>query len=399
MCIALVAGIWAHASMGQSHDVTVTLGATQKSLKATDPAELSFSITNNSPQTIWILRWHTPFENRFSYDSFEVKKQGKKIPYKGRLVKRAAPQQKDYIAISSGETVSTVVDISQGYDIKLAGQYEIRFRHQALRIQGSSTDDGGADGSGTDGSEDNQQKQFTERTDIQPRVQSNTLCITLSEDRASNSANSLNFATKAAAFEGCDVGQQSIINTSLDAARNITQTALDDLINAPVDQRPTAERYTTWFGSYNASRYSSVVANFTAIDDVLDNKTVTFNCSECFSDPDYNSFFAYVFPFDPENENGPFPVYLCGIFWQVDTTGTDSRAGTIVHEVSHFQYVALTDDWAYGQTDAKALAISDPSRAINNADSHEYFAENTPFLAMPRAASPVNLAPVYLLLD
>jgi peptidyl-Lys metalloendopeptidase len=32
----------------------------------------------------------------------------------------------------------------------------------------------------------------------------------------------------------------------------------------------------------------------------------------------------------------------------------------------------------YGQSGAKSLAISDPNKAIDNADSHEYFAENTP---------------------
>ena len=31
-----------------------------------------------------------------------------------------------------------------------------------------------------------------------------------------------------------------------------------------------------------------------------------------------------------------------------------------------------------GQTSAKSLAKSNPSQAVMNADSHEYFAENTP---------------------
>ena len=59
-------------------------------------------------------------------------------------------------------------------------------------------------------------------------------------------------------------------------------------------------------------------------------------------------------------------------------TGTDSKAGTLIHEMSHFTVVAGTDDWAYGQTAAKSLAFSDPAKALDNADSHEYFAENTP---------------------
>jgi peptidyl-Lys metalloendopeptidase len=46
--------------------------------------------------------------------------------------------------------------------------------------------------------------------------------------------------------------------------------------------------------------------------------------------------------------------------------------------MSHFTVVAGTNDNAYGQSAAKSLAISNPTKALNNADSHEYFAENTP---------------------
>ena len=42
--------------------------------------------------------------------------------------------------------------------------------------------------------------------------------------------------------------------------------------------------------------------------------------------------------------------------------------------------IAGTDDYAYGQTAAKQLAISNAAQARFNADSHEYFAENTPNL-------------------
>jgi peptidyl-Lys metalloendopeptidase len=74
----------------------------------------------------------------------------------------------------------------------------------------------------------------------------------------------------------------------------------------------------------------------------------------------------------------PYRIYVCNAFWNAPNTGTDSKAGTLVHEMSHFNVVAATDDHAYGQTAAKNLAISSPTKALDNADSHEYFAENTP---------------------
>ena len=61
------------------------------------------------------------------------------------------------------------------------------------------------------------------------------------------------------------------------------------------------------------------------------------------------------------------------------SSGTDSRAGTLIHEMSHFNAVAGTDDHVYGQSSARSLAISNPADALDNADNHEYFAENTPF--------------------
>lgn len=57
------------------------------------------------------------------------------------------------------------------------------------------------------------------------------------------------------------------------------------------------------------------------------------------------------------------------------------QAGTIIHESSHFTANGGTDDYVYGQTDAKNLAISDPANAVMNADNHEYFAENNPVLS------------------
>jgi peptidyl-Lys metalloendopeptidase len=73
-------------------------------------------------------------------------------------------------------------------------------------------------------------------------------------------------------------------------------------------------------------------------------------------------------------------VYLCSGYWQAPTTGTDSKGGTLVHESSHFTKNAATSDYAYGQSDCESLAKSNSSEAIENADSHEYFAENNPAL-------------------
>jgi peptidyl-Lys metalloendopeptidase len=76
----------------------------------------------------------------------------------------------------------------------------------------------------------------------------------------------------------------------------------------------------------------------------------------------------------------PYKIYVCKAFWSAPLTGTDSKGGTLLHEMSHFDVVAGTDDNVYGQAGAANLAITNPDAAVQNADSHEYFGENTPAL-------------------
>lgn len=48
-------------------------------------------------------------------------------------------------------------------------------------------------------------------------------------------------------------------------------------------------------------------------------------------------------------------MYLCGAFWNAPNTGTDSKAGTLIHEASHFTVYGATDDWAYGALQLSVL--------------------------------------------
>lgn len=57
-----------------------------------------------------------------------------------------------------------------------------------------------------------------------------------------------------------------------------------------------------------------------------------------------------------------------GAFWNAPLEGTDSKAGTIIHEASHFPEYAGTSDHAYGQSACRDLAKSDPGRAVMNAE-------------------------------
>ncbi|EEC00003.1 hypothetical protein MPER_00162, partial [Moniliophthora perniciosa FA553] len=96
----------------------------------------------------------------------------------------------------------------------------------------------------------------------------------------------------------------------------------------------------------------TVASHFTAIKGYPFTGSSTYDCT-CTDSGTY----AYVYPDD-------FGViYLCGAFWAAPNTGTDSRAGTLIHESSHFTAIAGTDDIVYGQSGARSLASSDPNNA------------------------------------
>ena len=113
---------------------------------------------------------------------------------------------------------------------------------------------------------------------------------------------------------------------------------------------------------------------------------MVFDCSTCHAGPDADAY-AYV------NGNAPYRVYLCNRFWTAPLSGTDSKSGTLVHEVSHFAIVANTSDYAYTQPNCANLAISNPASAVMNGDSHEYFAENMPLIVMPAEGAGIAMLP------
>jgi len=167
---------------------------------------------------------------------------------------------------------------------------------------------------------------------------------------------------KRATFVGCSSTQQSQLNTAASSAQSYAAGAS----SYAASHTAATARYTTWFGAYTASRHSTVASHYSLISG-NSFSGYKFDCT-CTDSGTY----AYVYP----DTFGT--VYLCGAFWAAPNTGTDSRAGTLIHESSHFTRNGGTDDYVYGQSAAKSLAISNPNNAVFNADNHEYFAENNP---------------------
>ena len=89
-------------------------------------------------------------------------------------------------------------------------------------------------------------------------------------------------------------------------------------------------------------------------------------------------WFAEVHPNDPAHH-----ITLGRDFFTTETYGNDSRAGTLIHETSHFNDVLGTHDHAYGQE--ACLRLVQQARqydgnlqtVLSNADNWEYLVENS----------------------
>jgi hypothetical protein len=339
--------------------------------KSADSNTLRFTLANESDSTMNVLNWHTPLKS-FDSDMFEVKKGGKKAVYLGPVVKWGAPTEKDYLTLEPKSSETVEFDLAQYYDISDAGDYSIQYNSNLLDV----------------GTQEPKMmaKMAADYSDFAPlNISSNVAHFRLMEDITPKQFNGVVFdkipllkgaKLKAPSFKNCTAEQEKILGTALAEAVKMAKASKDILVNTYECARPEANRLTNWFGAYDRSRYDVLKSNYGKIWDALANKDIVFN-AKC--DPAYCRAFAYVHPANP------YEIFLGNAFWKAPLKGTDCQAGTIIHETTHFYVVVGTNDFAYGQSDCQNLATNDVAKAIANADSHEYFAENNPSRSMGSA--------------
>jgi len=338
-------------------DITVSLQTTKQSELT---SEVTVVMTNTTDKPLKVLSWQTPLEATLTANIFSVTQKGKPLPYTGISVKRGAPTDADYVLFQPGESRSVTVNLSQYYKMENIGEYAVGYRGHVKFAPGSSN-------------------KSVADAHVSPKT------ATVVTDPVSFSFTPAEKKTVdaklAAAFEYCDATQISTLNSAHDAAIGIAGTAASDMNAAPV---PTsAPRYAEWFGAPDTTRHNTVTGHFNDVMTILDGEQVTFSC-DCSAVSDPDTTFAYVYASSQD-----YVYHICGAFWNADLLGTDSQAGTLVHESIHFVDYADTGDttdYAYGQSACRDLADSTPDDAVHNPDSHEYFAENTPVLSMDEPA-------------
>lgn len=315
--------------------------------RATDAISLRFSLHNPGSKSLWVLGWMLPSDD-MDANLLQVTRDGEAVPYLGPLVKRAPAVAEDWMEIKAGETFSVVFDPSAFYEMSGVGQYAIRFNVKALAVR------------------------YAPPRDAMDPARNLGLAAPVQAEAEPQGKVTLSAAGTEFYFEGlpggprpqvrelaliggytrCTTSQQSLLSTAHQNAQLISGLATNAVGTGT---------FTWWFGTSSAS---ALKPHYTAINNAFANQNVTYDCG-C-----KKRYYAYVYA------NQPYKIYVCSVFWQTTDMGRDSRAGTLVHEMSHFTVVVGTSDYVYGATGAHNLALTDPAKAAMNADNHEYFAED-----------------------
>ncbi|CUA71629.1 peptidyl-Lys metalloendopeptidase [Rhizoctonia solani] len=161
---------------------------------------------------------------------------------------------------------------------------------------------------------------------------------------------------------GCTPDQQNMITEAANYADQYISNALTYLQTLSGD----TPRYGTWFGMYDPQRVETVKSHY-----ANSVGRAMLSTYDCMPDSCQDGSVAYVW------RQQPGVIYFCGWFWSRPAYGSNSKAGTIIHELTHF---TGTEDYVYGGAGSMDLARSTPAVAVMNADNHMYFAENYPAL-------------------
>lgn len=364
IALACVSLSFSLSSSARSNNLSVNLSVSDRATVSDQEVMVDVVFTNNGSTPLSIAKWFVP-EGALEGDLFLLSRDGKQVPYLGPIIKRAAPTAQDMITLAPGESITRSVDIADMYDLSASGEYKMQYGVASSQLFGRAAPREAHD--------------FLKRS-LEPAVDVGMESLmsneigTFVEGRGNPLASlgDANFGEKSAvlgakssiAYSGrCSASQQSTLTSAVSAASSMANNSVSYL-NGISGSTP---RFTTWFGPGTSSALSEIRTDYAKIKDALDNKPLVLDCS-C-----KKSYYAYVYP------TQPYKVYLCRAFWTAPLTGTDSKGGTLIHELSHFNAIAGTQDNVYGQSGARALAISNPQQARDNADSHEYFSENTPF--------------------
>lgn len=329
--------------------------------RADTPFNLRFIVTNSNDFPVYVLKAYTPLEGLRS-DCLDVLWNGEPVQYDGPLLKRGKETARSYVLIGAGETIEAVVDISKCYSVSAKGSYEVSFKGNIRNVIPAEDWRPRSLARAT---------KVTVRPNIVPtafrvsqsdrgRATSGAIARAVREARESENKSEPSKkaglrAVKAPKLVGGTATKRTQTKQAHKDGYNLCDTALSTLAND--------SKYRTWFGAHTTGRFNTVKTIYENTKKGFESTTFTYHLNGGSSCEAGDLAYTYY---------GSDEIWLCGGFWSAPTSGTDSKAGVVLHEHTHAS--ADTEDHEYGQADCKVLAQNDPAKAIDNADNFEYHA-------------------------
>lgn len=309
------------------------------------------TIMNSFNQDYYLLKRNTPLEGLRSSVLFSVvsNTKNKPVQYEGLLFKRAAPTLEEYLRVPARSSLSASVDLTLAYNIQEADTYSIQLKMDLQYFEAGL----GQPTNTSSQTVSSNISQFSTTGNKPPKLTiAQTLLKNMSQDFESTSE-----------VNGAITPSFSGTGTSRDqtTAKTAFATAYSAVYKSYQSVTSDLRSYQTWFGPTYYSNY--VMGIYLSVYEAMGNTrfTLYFHGPEC-----DKGVFAYTFFRSTY-------LYLCDGYFAAPTTGSDSKVGTLVHELTHA--VGETEDYEYGEAACQNLALNDPQRAIMNADNYEYFTE------------------------
>ena len=342
MCLVLMllnSNVWGHSSVTHQFDsarITVSLDFAYYQSNMDGAVNVTITKRNTSNAPVKVLRNLEEFQGWLKRDDvLTVSLDGVALNYIGPQVKELEPKEYDYLELEPGEIYTSTFRIDSAYNFSSVGEYEIKL----LQRPGIEVDQ--------------ENPSATIRVEVAGRQ----------FKRTPN-------------FLACGAAEQTAADEGLRVAEIYGIQSRNAMNSTAEADREKSPRYTTWFGLYDPARWNFVRSAYDKMASALSNQVITFNCACDANGIDPERVVAYVY----SNQN--YVINVCPLFFRYPTSGTNSKAGVIIHEMSHFEVIAGTFDHEYGQSNTRNLARSSPQQAIDNADSFHYFSENPGNLPM-----------------
>lgn len=350
-CLAVASLVGMLAVSAEAGVLSSSLSADKLSLGKSDDVRVRVTLRNDGPTDVYVLRWATPFKG-IDDEIFDITRDGEEVAYTGRHIKFGPPAREDWLRIPAGGALTGSVELSASYDLARTGTYSVRYRVPEAGVLSTV-----GKGQSRVAIESNALALDIEGLDA-ATYEALQASLADAERRADEAATvpPSDFVTPV--YRNCSTSQKNALPSALQAGQNYSTEA-----NSYLAANGGDARYVRWFGSVTTTRLNTVKSHFQKISSAFQTKTITIDCG-CTA-----SYFAFV------NPANPYVITVCNAFWSAPTTGQDSRGGTLVHEMSHFNVNGGTDDWQYGASGCRTLASTNPNKAVDNADSHEYYCE------------------------